>query len=106
MKTKIQTLDPMVLDSIIEVSEDRSDCIVIIDSNTTDLDSLVAALKAQAKHGVLGESLRWLFVDETKDGKALTMLEARDSKDWLEAYKAIYWFVSGWSDAEFYQCKP
>lgn len=98
----VETLATSPLDSALVVRPDRADCVIIIDSETTDLDLLVEALKGQAKHGTLGEALRWLFLDEDGDQTHLVMKEDRNNRDWLEAYKAVYWFVSGWGDAEFY----
>jgi hypothetical protein len=95
----VETLEIEPLGAYIEVRKDRADSIIIIDSDTTDMDVLARALKAQGKHGCLGEALKWLFLDH--DG-ALVMVEKRDNPDWLKSYSAIYWFVSGWGDAEFY----
>lgn len=89
------------MDSLLKVNEGYSDCIEIIDSETVDLDLLESALKAQAKHGALGEAMRYLFIEDEEKRSVLLMKEAREIPDWLEAYKAVYWFVCGWTDCDF-----
>lgn len=76
------------------------------DAEGVDLDSMVSCLQAQAKHGSLGESLAWLYLDEDEKGvECLYMKEERTNADWLKAYAAVYWFVTGWSDCEFSNAK-
>lgn len=99
------SLSPATYEGIIKARADHADSIEIVNGDTCDLDLLVEALKGQAKHGVLGSALRYLYLDETESGTALFMAERRDAMGWLEEYKAVYWFVTGWMDAEFYTGK-
>lgn len=100
MKT-YQTLDARPTANFVQVQEDNSDCITICDSASFDLVALSKALQAQAKHGCLGESLQWLFLDESGEDTALVMKEDRANPDWVKSYSAVYWFLTGWSDRDF-----
>ena len=104
MKT-VQTLATNSLDRLLQIDETGADSIEIINSESVDLDLMVAALTSQAKHGCLGEALRWLYLDDTEHGEALMMKEDRANPDWLQSYSAVYWFATGWGDAEFFSRK-
>lgn len=103
--TNYESLSPAIGEGIIAALDDKSDSIEIVNSETCDLDAMAEALKTQAKHGVLGSALRYLYLDDTESGTALFMAERREAAGWLEEYKAIYWFATGWLDAEFYAGK-
>jgi hypothetical protein len=102
----VNTLDPRELYSCLQTSGDHSDSIIMADAEGIDLDAMVSCLQAQTKHGSLGESLAWLYIDDDEKGvECLYMKEDRKNADWLKAYAAVYWFVTGWSDCEFSNAK-
>ena len=102
MKKYVETLWPYACGKLLEVESNLSDCIEICNSESFDVDALCVALKGQAKHGALAEALPWLFLDEPESGEiALMMKDGGKREDWLKPYAAVYWFVCGWSDAEF-----
>jgi hypothetical protein len=101
MKTYHKSLDPRCL-SQIETESNQSDTIEIIDSGGANIELMVEALKAQAKHGCLGESLAWLFVEEKDGVTRLLMKEDRANKGWLKCYSAVYFYICGWTDRCFY----
>lgn len=99
----VTTLAPEISRSCLSVANDNSDSIEMAASDAVDLDLLQSALNMQQKHGALGESLQWLWVeyDENRECELLLMKEDRANADWLKSYQAVYWFVCGWADAEF-----
>ena len=101
MKTYHKSLDPRCL-SLIEIESNQSDVIEMIDSSGANIELITKALEAQAKHGCLGESLAFLFI-EKKDGVSrLLMKDDRTNKDWLKCYSAVYHYICGWTDLSFY----
>jgi hypothetical protein len=102
-KTGYETISPDPSERVVFSSPSQS--IEIVNSEICDLDLFVAALRGQAKHGSLAESLRFLYLESSGDRDVLLMHENRDDKDWIEAYKAVYWFSAGWLDSDFYKNK-